>query len=450
MLIPHARRASLISLLFAGAAAAQDLQNFRPTPSIGGYFTVETVRTTPHRLITPSIWIHDGMEPVVRRDREAAISQVVVSHQLTLDLQGAIGLAGRYEFTAGLPVSYVAGEGLAEAGHEGVGLGDVRLGAKIRLAGMQDEQPAGVALVLPFTLPTGDTDRFLGSQGFTATPTVVGEVRGHGLALAAQTGARLRTETDRVENIEISHELVYGVAGSVELDEDSLKLLAELAGSAALTEVLDEDVARPLETFLGLRLDTRFGGLFTVGGGIGINPDRGVPRFRGMVGFAWRPPPKRGPQIDAAALLGDSDQDGVLDLDDRCPSSPEDEDGFEDDDGCPDVDNDQDGIRDSLDRCPDEPETVNGFQDADGCPDAGDNDKDGIPNDVDGCPDEAEDRDGFEDTDGCIDLDNDADGVPDTRDRCPDQSETFNGFADQDGCPDEVPEEAPPPPRRKR
>ena len=54
---------------------------------------------------------------------------------------------------------------------------------------------------------------------------------------------------------------------------------------------------------------------------------------------------------------------------DKCPNEPEDKDGFEDDDGCPDQDNDGDGIPDSADKCPNDPETVNGFEDDDGCPD---------------------------------------------------------------------------------
>src|SRR5258708_12833045 len=44
-------------------------------------------------------------------------------------------------------------------------------------------------------------------------------------------------------------------------------------------------------------------------------------------------------------------------------------DGFEDDDGCPDLDNDKDGIPDATDKCPNDPETKNGYQDDDGCPD---------------------------------------------------------------------------------
>jgi hypothetical protein len=52
-----------------------------------------------------------------------------------------------------------------------------------------------------------------------------------------------------------------------------------------------------------------------------------------------------------------------------CVDAREDADGFEDSDGCPELDNDGDGILDAKDQCPLEPETKNGFQDEDGCPD---------------------------------------------------------------------------------
>jgi outer membrane protein OmpA-like peptidoglycan-associated protein len=79
-----------------------------------------------------------------------------------------------------------------------------------------------------------------------------------------------------------------------------------------------------------------------------------------------------GPAAAAAPLAvgkEDSDQDGVPDEEDRCPISAEDQDQFEDDDGCPDPDNDEDGILDAQDRCPLEAETQNAYQDDDGCPD---------------------------------------------------------------------------------
>lgn len=93
---------------------------------------------------------------------------------------------------------------------------------------------------------------------------------------------------------------------------------------------------------------------------------------------------------------GDADGDGIPDHLDRCPHVPEDFDGWQDEDGCPELDSDGDGIPDHLDQCPYEPEDFDGYQDEDGCPDP-DNDGDGIPDILDHCPFEA----GPEENHGC-------------------------------------------------
>jgi OOP family OmpA-OmpF porin len=126
---------------------------------------------------------------------------------------------------------------------------------------------------------------------------------------------------------------------------------------------------------------------------------------------------------------GDLDGDGILDNVDKCPRVPEDLDGFEDSDGCPEDDNDKDGIADKIDACPNDPEDRDNFEDDDGCPDL-DNDKDGIADKIDACPNDPEDKDGFEDDDGCPDLDNDKDGIPDKDDKCPNEP-----GVPPDGCP---------------
>ena len=122
----------------------------------------------------------------------------------------------------------------------------------------------------------------------------------------------------------------------------------------------------------------------------------------------------------------DRDGDGILDPSDRCIDQPEDMDGFQDEDGCPEPDNDSDGILDTADKCPNEAGPMQNM----GCPIL-DKDGDGLNDDKDKCPNEPEDKDGFQDEDGCPDLDNDADGVPDDRDDCP----MDPGPADNKGCP---------------
>jgi OmpA family len=68
--------------------------------------------------------------------------------------------------------------------------------------------------------------------------------------------------------------------------------------------------------------------------------------------------------------LVDRDHDGIPDGKDACADRPEDLDGVEDQDGCPDIDNDLDHILDIADACPLQPETYNGIADDDGCPDS--------------------------------------------------------------------------------
>ena len=71
----------------------------------------------------------------------------------------------------------------------------------------------------------------------------------------------------------------------------------------------------------------------------------------------------------AEAPPSDVDDDMILDGEDRCVERAEDHDGFEDDDGCPDIDDDRDEVLDIADRCRRDPESWNGFEDDDGCPD---------------------------------------------------------------------------------
>lgn len=60
----------------------------------------------------------------------------------------------------------------------------------------------------------------------------------------------------------------------------------------------------------------------------------------------------------------DPDADGIVGDKDKCPSVPEDKDGFEDDDGCPEIDNDQDCVFDEQDKCPLDPGPIK----TSGCP----------------------------------------------------------------------------------
>ncbi|MFT4977899.1 MAG: OOP family OmpA-OmpF porin, partial [Myxococcota bacterium] len=74
--------------------------------------------------------------------------------------------------------------------------------------------------------------------------------------------------------------------------------------------------------------------VFTMGGGLGLSQGVGAPDFRVISGLVWSP--QREP---LAALMTDGpdlDADGIPDDQDRCPDQPEDYNGIDDFDGCPD------------------------------------------------------------------------------------------------------------------
>lgn len=183
----------------------------------------------------------------------------------------------------------------------------------------------------------------------------------------------------------------------------------------------------------GVRFDARVRSL----------PDQNIVEFSPSMGLSL---------IMGGKALRDSDADGVLDPDDRCPGTPQ---GCEVDCfGCP-YDQDGDGVCDGLDKCPDTPPGC--YVDADGCPldsdgdgvcdgldvedtppgcwvdatgKSRDTDGDGVCDGVDRCPNTPEGCrvDRF----GCP-LDSDADGVCDGRDECPGTPPGTR--VDERGCP---------------
>jgi|GEM_PF-6215285 len=118
---------------------------------------------------------------------------------------------------------------------------------------------------------------------------------------------------------------------------------------------------------------------------------------------AWkRPKPIKCDNMSITAG-DDCDGDGIKDDDDACVGFPEDYDGYDDEDGCPDWDNDNDHVADIYDFCPNKGEPhLDGYIDEDGCPDE-DNDQDRILDKKDYCPDQAPPAGMDVNGDGCTD-----------------------------------------------
>ncbi|HEY0477890.1 MAG TPA: OmpA family protein [Kofleriaceae bacterium] len=355
----------------------------------------------------------------------------------------------------------------AYLGDELAGPLDARFGIKFALV----QRPLlAVTAVGSVVLPFGDDAMLLGDRNLVFEPKLAVDWRRdriHATRLVGNLGARIRERTvlqgydtrsmaatpdDARAFLDVGSELVAGLGGVYELSPRITAALEAVAfvplpdalswGNCRLYSGARCSTLRSSDYFAGaghgdFTLQATAGVTVRVSADLTANVMLGTGQFgargdelRVTTGLVWAPQPG-----GTEASRNDRDGDGIPDSVDACPDEPEDKDGFQDEDGCPDPDNDRDGIPDAQDQCPNEPEDKDGFQDQDGCPEP-DNDNDGIPDTVDKCPDEPEDKDGFQDGDGCPDDDNDGDGFADAVDKCPNDPETVNGFEDDDGCPD--------------
>jgi outer membrane protein OmpA-like peptidoglycan-associated protein len=359
-------------------------------------------------------------------DRRAELSE----YQFTTFLSGAVTLYDRFQVGLVVPVALTSSEGFADTtatgeplrldGGVSFGLGDPRLSVK---ASLYDQGGEGleIAAMVFGTAPLGQATAegaFIGDDGPTFGGQAIAEYRQAGFRAAVNFGGFWRGE-EQLFSTAVGSQLTYGVGAGYEITPLA-SVFGEIYGSAGFSSQVDE---HQLEGRAGAKLRLTDFELFVAGGGALVS-GVGMPVFRVTAGGAWRPE------------RGDSDDDGVSDRDDACPSAAEDMDQFQDEDGCPDPDNDQDGIADGEDACPLEAEDFDEYEDEDGCPDR-DNDGDGVSDGFDSCPNKPEDKDGDRDDDGCPDADTDRDGIPDSEDQCPNEPEDTDGFGDLDGCPED-------------
>ena len=378
----------------AQAPANLSVQQFSPAP--GGelnYMHVEGSHTLGHLRPSLGMALNHAYQPLVLANDTTGEVINLLEHQTQIDLVGAIGLGDKVQLGVALPVTVhqTAGQDpLREV--QATAMGDVRFIPKVNL--LNSGKGVQLALAGAVSLPTGDSEELQGEDGPTVEPRAILEYHfTERLRGGLNAGYRVR-KTGDYRGLPLGNEVTYGAGMAYDVTPERFTLVAETYGRAAA----DPDTrlaidTLPLEATLGGRFSPARGHSISVGTGPGLSEGYGSPTWRTYIGYALT---DIGP--------GDKDGDGIFDNEDRCPTDPEDRDGFEDLDGCPDNDNDRDGLWDNVDRCPDDPEDPDNWQDDDGCPDP----------------------------------DNDGDRIVDVVDACPMKPEVYNGFEDGDGCPDDV------------
>lgn len=285
--------------------------------------------------------------------------------QILLDQLFGLGLPGRLEVALSLPMGFTIGskvpgvtprplDGMSK---DGPGIGDLK---PMLLFSAYESQESGLGLLFGAKLgiPTGHHSRLMGEGGFSfdALTSLAFEVFGSRLAM--NVIYRLRPE-HRFDNgmgevFEQDDDVVWRVGLRIPQKND-VAWAVETEGAIG---VLTDDGAWPKSPsrgiWIGAGIDFPLGRLHRLGlnAGTGLTGEV-TPSFTFGATLMWQP------------VLPDEDKDGVTGTADECALLKEDWDGFQDEDGCPDLDNDRDGWPDDEDKCPLTP--CDDFSE-DGCP----------------------------------------------------------------------------------
>lgn len=348
-------------------ARAQRLggERFSPSGSEDGILGTEGADSRMPFRPYVSLWAHYAHDPVVIRRADGERLSEPVAHAVGANLVASLALWRGLEFGVGAPMTiWSDGDDTRNGGINapGFAVGDltVRVGYRLRLA-----EHSAIALHVPMLIPISGDDNVM-SLGLGVRPTLAFMQRFGMIELLVNGSYFIRERQQRLD-FDGGDEIGLRAAARFAVDPAwQSAVLVDLGLSTTPRSFLDA-ASTPAEGRVGFEHWIAEHVRLTAYVGTGLTTGVGAPDFRGGIGISYGDNPPFRPRPEPAP--GDADGDGVLDAADECVYEPEDPDGFQDEDGCPEQDNDQDGILDMSDGCPSQPETMNGISDEDGCPD---------------------------------------------------------------------------------
>jgi uncharacterized repeat protein (TIGR01451 family)/uncharacterized protein (TIGR03382 family) len=364
------------------------VERFQLASDREGMFDVEWAEVRGDMTVSAALWAGLANDPLVLYsgqpgDRVGAL----VANRAGGGLSASISPKRWLQLGFELPLTIYQNRpsssvlGMMESLHS-FGTGNLRLIPKLVVL-HQADHGVSLAFVPTVILPTRSTsDAYLDDRGFGFAPEVVLSRRWTGWRASFDAGYHARRRAQFLNQVVDDELFAHAGAGYQFADRGGPPVGVDvtLSGATAARAPFSNFNENHLETLAGATYDLRAGAQLFAGAGVGLRKGSGTPDWRGLAGVriafaADREPAPRPRELDR-------DGDGIPDIADRCPDQPEDKDGFEDQDGCPDPDNDQDGVPDAADACP----LQAGPAANQGCPDP-DRDGDTVPDRLDNCPD---------------------------------------------------------------
>lgn len=403
--------AALLALPSTARAQGFSASRYLAPPSADDLALTERAWVTPH-LRVGAVLVGEYAHQLRTADRAPRFT-----HRATAHAAVTLGLFDRLQVGLAMPLVLFQESALNAPAPAP---GDLRVDARVRVAGLPRRGAYRLSLALSAALPTGDPAAWTGDGAVTLSPRALFEAtwaRDYVFAVNVGTLVRLGWRHQGFARVGVSIPVaartVISVEGAVELRLDD----PGATGSVSL------------ETLAGLRHVSRHGLALGVAAGPGVVLGDATADVRAVLSVGYAPRVD-----DEVTATGDRDADLVLDPNDRCPDEPAGPRPDPDAPGCPVRDQDRDGFRDDRDECParavgDDPDPQRV-----GCP-REDRDRDGVRDPDDVCPVEPAGAHPDPASRGCPHPDPDGDGFLNALDACPLERGVATSDRTTHGCP---------------
>lgn len=451
LLVRRRQRAAMVAATaaamgLAGAAEAQEtspgfaLNRYNPSERGSDWFSGESLDLRGHGRVAAGLVFDWAYKPLVSYDRNGDEIAAVVENQVYGHVGLSVNLWERLRLAASLPVLfYQNGSPVAYAGvryetREGAEVGDLRLGADLRLFGEYGDA-ATLAVGSQITLPTGDRGAYTGDGEVRILPraALAGDLAS--VAYSVQAGLDYRALRADYAGAPFGTEMRFGATLGLRLADKALLIGPELWGSTVVSDQGDGFFSEKTTPFEGIVGAHYLGSAWRVGVGVGPGFTRGIgaPALRVLASLEWFPAVEAVVVAPPAPL--DTDGDGILDSDDACRELPGVAHADKTRHGCPPpADTDKDGIIDAEDACVSDAGVASDDKEKHGCPP--DRDNDGVLDRDDACVDEPGPKSEDPKKNGCpLPKDTDGDGIIDPEDSCPDKAGPASDDPQKHGCP---------------
>ncbi|HEY2514109.1 MAG TPA: hypothetical protein VGI39_24750, partial [Polyangiaceae bacterium] len=295
------------------------VNHFDPSERGSEWFAADSLDLRGHGRLAIGVVADWAYRPLVATDQNGNFLRSIVLNQVVLHPGATVVLWDRLRLAVDLPVQvYADGHSVVLNGitypapANNTSLGDLRLGADIRLVGAYGD-PATLAIGADVDIPTGDQTSYASDGQARVLPRLMlaGDIGP--FVYAAKFGATIRSLDTSFGPSRVGTDLFFAASAGLRLADKKFVIGPEVFGNSVVNDdAFFSERATPIEGMIGAHY--LIADQVRIGAGIstGLTSGYGTPQRRGVFVLEWAPgmPPP------------DRDHDGILDEVDACPDLP--------------------------------------------------------------------------------------------------------------------------------